>query len=182
MAKTFSVAIVGADELRAVFQELANDFGPKDSRSILVRGVRDAMVPALETAKANVPVDTGALRESLRIEARKPNKRMKASKYINESDTVVATVTTAPGNVLAKKTYYNYKESYKQKKNVKTKGIPSDARAIAMEFGTAHVAPQPFLRSALESNSNVIVENLSTTLRNSLEKYKAKQAQKAKKG
>jgi HK97 gp10 family phage protein len=176
MAKTFSVAIVGADELRQVFSELANDFGPKDSRSILIRGVRDAMAPALETAKANVPVDTGALRASLRIEAKRPTKRMKASKYINETDTVVATVTTAPGNVLAKKTYFN------EKTKKKTKGITSDARAIAAEFGTAHVAPQPFLRSALESNSNVIVENLSTTLRNSIEKYKARQARKAKKG
>lgn len=176
MAKTFSVAIVGADELRDVFQELANDFGPKDSRFILVRGVRDAMAPALETAKANVPVDTGALRESLRIEARKPNKRMKASKYINETDTVVATVTTAPGPVLARKTYYN------EKTKTKVRGIESDARAIAAEFGTAHVAPQPFLRSALESNANVIVENLSTTLRKSIDKYKARQARKAKKG
>jgi len=176
MAKTFSVAVVGADELRAVFQELANDFGPKDSRNILIRGVREAMVPALMTAKANVPVDTGALRESLRIEARKPNKRMKASKYINENDTVVATVTTAPGSVLARKSYFN------EKTKKKTKGIKSDARAIAAEFGTAHVAPQPFLRSSLESNANVIVENLSTTLRQAIDKYKARQAQRAKKG
>jgi HK97 gp10 family phage protein len=176
MAKTFSVAIVGADELREVFQELANDFGPKDSRNILIRGVREAMVPALETAKANVPVDTGALRASLRIEARKPNKRMKASKYINESDTVVATVTTAPGNVLARTTFMNMRTGKKQK------GIKSDARAIAAEFGTANVEPRPFLRSALESNSTVIVENLSTTLRKSIDRYKARQAQRAKKG
>jgi HK97 gp10 family phage protein len=182
MAKTFSVGIVGADELRAVFQELADDFGPKDSRRILISGVREAMKPALETAKANVPVNTGALRESLRIEARRPNKRMKASKYIDEGDTVVATVTTAPGKVLAKKTFYNYKESYKQRKDVKTKGIESDARAIAAEFGTAHVAPQPFLRSALESNSNVIVNNLSTTIKTAIDKYKARQARKAMKG
>lgn len=176
MARTFSVGIVGADELREVFRELADDFGPKDSRRILVAGVREAMKPALETAKANVPVDTGALRASLRIEARRPNKRMKASKYINEGDTVVATVTTAPGKVLAKKTYYN------EKTKKKTKGIESDARAIAAEFGTAHVAPQPFLRSALESNSNVIVNNLSTTIKTAIDKYKARQARKAMKG
>lgn len=176
MAKTFSVGIVGADELRAVFQELADDFGPKDSRRILVSGVRQAMKPALETAKANVPVDTGALRASLRIEARRPNKKMKASKYINEGDTVVATVTTAPGKVLAKKTYYN------EKTKKRTKGIESDARAIAAEFGTAHVAPQPFLRSALESNSNVIVNDLSTTIKTAIDKYKARQARKAMKG
>lgn len=172
MAKTFTVAVVGADELKAVFTELANDFGPKDSRAILVRGVRDAMKPALETAKVNVPVDTGALRASLRIEARKPTKRMKASKYVKETDTVVATVTTAPGKVLARTSYKN------EKTGKKVKGIASDARAIAAEFGTAHVAPQPFLRSALESNANVIVENLSNTLRQAIDRYKARQATK----
>jgi HK97 gp10 family phage protein len=179
MAKTFSVGIVGADELRAVFQELADDFGPKDSRRILISGVREAMKPALETAKANVPVNTGALRASLRIEARRPNKKMKASKYIDEGDTVVATVTTAPGKVLAKTKFQNL---HNTKSNIKQVGIESDARAIAAEFGTAHVAPQPFLRSALESNSNVIVNNLSTTIKTAIDKYKARQARKAMKG
>ena len=176
MSKTFSVAIVGAEELKACFSELANDFGPKDSRKILVQGVREAMRPALETAKANVPVDTGALRASLRIEAGKPTRRMKNSKYINETDTVVATVTTAPGKVLARTKFIH------QHTKKKTVGIPSDARAIAAEFGTAHVQPQPFLRSALESNSTTIVENLSTTLRTAIQKYKAKQSNKMKKG
>ena len=182
MARTFSVGIVGAQELQDVLTELANDFGPKDAKGILVGAVRQAMKPALETAKFNAPVDTGALRESLRIEARKPSRKDRASKYIDEGDVVIATVTTAPGNILAKKKFYNFRESYKQKKNVKTTGIESDARAIAAEFGTANVAAQPFLRSALESNSNVIVNDLSGQIRSSIERYKARQARKAIKG
>lgn len=182
MATTFSVGIVGAQELKEVLDELIKDFGPRDSKGILVGAVRQAMKPALEAAKFNAPVDTGALRESLRIEARKPNRKDKASKYINQGDVAIATVTTAPGKVLAKKKFYNFRESYKQKKNVRTKGIQSDARAIAMEFGTAEVGPQPFLRSALESNSGLIVNDLSGQIRASIERYKARQAKKAIKG
>lgn len=176
MAKTFSVGIVGAEELNSVLKELIADFGPKDSKNILVSAVRQAMRPALETAKANVPVDTGALRASLRIEARKPTRKHKASKYIDEGDVVIATVTTAPGKVLAKKSFKNERTGKRQK------GIDSDARAIAAEFGTAKVAPQPFLRSALESNSGLIVNNLSEQIKIAIDKYKARQAKKANKG
>jgi HK97 gp10 family phage protein len=176
MATTFSVGIVGAKELQDVLAELVNDFGPKDSKNILVGAVRQSMRPALETAKANAPVDTGALRASLRIEARKPNRRDRASKYIDQGDVVIATVTTAPGKVLAKKSFKNVKTGKRQK------GIPSDARAIAAEFGTANVAAQPFLRSSLESNSSMIVNDLSGQIRASIDKYKARQANKANKG
>lgn len=176
MAKTFSVGIVGAEELSAVLKDLVDDFGPKDSKKILVSAVRQAMRPALETAKANAPVDTGALRASLRIEAKKPNRKDKASKYIEEGDVVIATVTTAPGNVLAKRSFVNQRTGKRQK------GITSDARAIAMEFGTAEVSPKPFLRSSLESNSGNIVNDLSTQIKTAIDKYKARQARKAMKG
>lgn len=174
MATTFSVGIVGAIELQEIMKSLAQDFGPKDSKNILVGAVREAMRPALEAAKANAPVDTGALKASLRIEARKPTKKDKASKYINEGDVAIATVTTAPGNILARRTFFNEKTKKKQK------GINSDARAIAMEFGTANVAAQPYLRPALESNSSVIVNDLSGQIKTAIEKYKAKQARKTK--
>lgn len=176
MATTFSVGIVGAEELKQVMAELVKDFGPRDSKGILVSAVRQAMRPALDAAKANVPTDTGALRASLRIEARRPNRKDKASKYIDQGDVAIATVTTAPGKVLAKKSFKNLKTGKRQK------GIESDARAIAMEFGTAKVAAQPFLRSALESNSGVIVNDLSGQIRESIERYKARQAKKATKG
>jgi len=175
MAKTFTIGVVGAEELEEIFKIIESDFGPKDQNRILVRAIKQAMQPALMHAKANAPVDTGGLRESLRIEARKPSRRDKRSRYISETDTVIATVTTAPGNVLAKKKFHNYRESFKQKKDVKTLGIESDARAIAMEFGTAHVAAQPFLRPALESQSGAIVNNLAAPLKTALEKYRVTQ-------
>lgn len=178
----YKVGIIGAKELKEAFDLLAADFGPKDQQKILVRSVREAMRPALLAAKAGVPVDTGGLRESLRIEARKPTKKDRRSRYITQTDTVIATVTTAPGNVLAKRKFYNYAKSYKEKRDVYTVGIRSDARSIAMEFGTAKVAAQPYLRPALESNAPTIVNNLSSLIKIQIEKYKARQAKKQLKG
>lgn len=170
----FKVAIEGVQELNDVLDELNNDFGPKDAKNILVSAVRKSMRIVLDQAKTMVPVDTGALKASLRVEARKPTSKDKRSKYISATDVAIATVTTAPGKVLAKRKFYNVKE----KKNVV--GIPSDARAVAMEFGTAKVAARPYLRPALESQSSTVVSNLAQQIRDSINRYKARQAKKVK--
>lgn len=161
----------GAQELKDVLAELSNDFGEKDQKKILQRGVREAFKPVLNTAKSLVPTDTGALRASLRIEARKPTRRDKNSKYVNDKDAVIATVTTAPSRVLAKTKFHNLKNT---KSNIKQVGIESDARAIAMELGTANVPSKPYLRPALESQASAVVDDLAETLRTALNKYKAR--------
>lgn len=162
----------GAVELKEVLQELVEDFGAKDSKTILRRGVREAMKPALYQAKILAPADTGGLRASLRIETRKPNKKDMRSKYVSQNDVVIGTVTTAPGPVLARTKFHNL---HNTKSKMKQVGIESDARAIAMEFGTAKVAAKPFLRPAIESQSTAMVESLATHLRNAITKYKARQ-------
>lgn len=161
----------GAEELKEVLNELANDFGTKDAKTILKRGVREAMKPALYQAKLLAPADTGGLRASLRIETRKPTKKDMRSKYVSQNDVIIGTVTTAPGPALARLKFQNL---HNTKSNIKQVGVPSDARAVAMEFGTAKVAAKPFLRPALESQSQAMVESLADHLRTALEKYKAR--------
>lgn len=178
----YSVGIVGIQELKEAFNLLSQDFGPKDSKKILTAAVREAMKPALLSAKLGVPVNTGGLRASLRIEARQPTRRDKQSKYISQNDTVIATVTTAPGNVLAKRRFLDVKATEKAGKKIYTVGIESDARSIAMEFGTAKVKAQPYLRPALESNAPRMVNILGEILKTQMLKYKARQAKKQMKG
>lgn len=163
--------IEGINELKDVLTEIQNDFGPKDQKTILKRAVRESLKPALYMAKLLAPADTGALRASLRIETRKPTKRDMKSKYVSSTDTIIGTVTTAPGPVLARTKFHNL---HNTKSNIKQIGIPSDARAVAMEFGTANVGAKPFLRPALESQSMAIVNELSDHLRTALDKYKAR--------
>jgi HK97 gp10 family phage protein len=171
MMATVRWKLEGAEELKEILRELNDDFGAKDAKTIMKRGVREAMKPALYQAKLLAPADTGALRASLRIETRKPTKKDLRSKYVRPTDSIIGTVTTAPGPVLARTKFHNL---HNTKSNIKQVGIPSDARAVAMEFGTANVAAKPFLRPALESQSQAMVESLADHLRTALEKYKAR--------
>jgi HK97 gp10 family phage protein len=162
----------GFEELNETFNELLNDFGEKDQKSILRATIREALQPVLAETKMRAPVDTGALQASLRIEARKPNSKDKRSRYYNPGQVVVGFVTTAPGKVLAKTSFFNRKNT---KSNIKQVGIPSDARANVQEFGSYKMAAHPYMRVSLESNAQTVTNTVGKNLRNALEKYKAKQ-------
>lgn len=150
-----SVKLEGVGNVQAIFQEIANEIGDKKATSkILIPAMREAMKPVLVKAIGEAPEDTGGLKRSLQIEARRPNRKDKRSKYIANTDKVISLVTTAPGKKLTKL------------------GIKSDARAIAQEFGTARNPKHPYLRDALESQSTSVVSNLAEILRRRIEKYK----------
>lgn len=152
-----SFQVVGLKDVNKVFQELADEIGDKKATSkILVPAVREAMKPVLQAAKADAPEDTGALKRSLQIEARRPNRRDKKSKYVSSTDNVIAVVTTASG------------------KKLKKMGIKSDARSIAQEFGTAKIPAQPYLRPALESESFNVANKLGAIISKRLDKYKTR--------
>ena len=168
MADKITFEFKGFKELEQVFSEIQDDFGEKDQKKILVSGVRQAMKPVLAMARMRAPVDTGALSQSLRIEARKPSSKDKRSRYYNPGQVAMALVTTAPGNVFAKKKWLNKKSCNKEV------GIKSDARANVQEFGSYKMAAHPYMRSSLESQSQAVTDNLGNNLGLALEKYKAK--------
>ena len=152
-----SIKLEGVGDVQKIFRELADEIGDKKANSkILVPSVREAMKPVLAQARANAPVDTGGLKRSLQVEARRPTRKDKGSKYISATDTVISLVTTASGKKLAKM------------------GINSDARAIAQEFGTARNGAQPFLRPALESQANQTAKRLGEILARRISKYRIK--------
>lgn len=153
-----TIKLEGIGPIADVLKEIEQEIGDKKAQSkILVPAVREAMKPVLAMAKANSPKDTGALERSLIIEARRPTRRDRRSKYVTETDTVIAAVTTASGKKLAKM------------------GIESDARAIAQEFGSARNQAHPYLRPALESMAQSTVNLLSDILARRIEQFKAKQ-------
>lgn len=179
MADSLSVRFDGAVEFEEMLDQMRVDFGEKDARRILVTAVRKSMQPVLANAKSLVRKDTGALEASLRIEARKPSNKDKKSMYVNDTDVVIATVTIAPPSVLAKKKFLNLKSGYANtsafnKKKIKQVGIEVDMRGIVNEFGTAKVPAKPFLRPAMESGSQEVVDSLFVSLANALSNYKSR--------
>lgn len=181
MGVTFNIE--GLKDVYAAFEELAADIGDKKAKSkILVPAAREAMQPVLNQAVQNAPVDTGGLRLSLQVEARRPTKRDRRSKYISNNDTVIATVTTASGKKL--KAMSEGKGLLKARRKLAKlgvedaknfMGIQSDARAMAQEFGTAKNGAQPYLRPALESQSEQTARRLGEILGRRINQYKAKQ-------
>jgi HK97 gp10 family phage protein len=152
-----TIKLEGIGEVDKALKALEDEFGDKLARSkVLIPAVREAMKPVLQQARANAPKDSGDLTRSLIVEARRPNSRDRRSKYITQTDTVIAAVTTASGKKLAKM------------------GIKSDARAIAQEFGTAHNPAQPYLRPALEANAQETVSRLAAILARRIQQFRAK--------
>ena len=152
-----TIKLEGIGEVDKALRALEEEFGDKMARSkVLIPAMREALKPVLEQARANAPKDSGDLTKSLIVEARRPTRRDKRSKYVTQTDTVIAAVTTASGKKLAKM------------------GIKSDARAIAQEFGTAHNPAQPYLRPALESNAQTTINNLAGILARRIERFNTK--------
>jgi HK97 gp10 family phage protein len=168
MGNIVKMQFTGVVEFEQLLNEMQEDFGVKDQKKILTNAVRKSMSPVLSKARQLAPIDTGGLRASLRIEARKPSRRDKKSIYVNPGDVVIGTVTTASGKQLAKKKFTNVKTGQKQM------GIESDGRAIANEFGTAHVAAKPYMRPALETTTSSVLTELGDNLRAQLIKYKSR--------
>lgn len=178
------IKLEGIGEVINVFDEIAQQIGDKKANSkILIPAARDAMKPILALAQQNAPVDSGALRLLLQVNARRPNSRDKRSKYITENDAVIATVTTASGKKMRAMSEGKGLERTRRRlikfgstseQAASFEGFKSDARAIAQEFGTSKMPAQPYLRPALESQSQNTVNRLADGLRKYILKFKAK--------
>ncbi len=178
-----SVKLRGLGELDQTLRELSQELGDKDFKSkILVPAVRAAMRPVLQSAQGMAPVDTGGLKLTLLTEARRPRARDRLSKYVNPTDTVIAMVTTAPGKKLAAMSEGKGLAAARKRlgklgnkdEAAKFAGIASDARAIAMEFGTKKIPARPYLRPALESNAQSTVDRLAAALLRRIEQFRKK--------
>lgn len=179
-----TIKLEGIGDAMKAFEELAEEIGDKKARSkVLIPAARAAIKPVLDLAQQKAPVETGALRMLLQVEARRPTARDRRSKYITKSDTVIALVTTASGKKM--KAMSEGKGLLRTRKRLlkmgataeeaaSFMGFKSDARAIAQEFGTASNPAHPYLRPALESQSQSTVNRLADEIRKYIEKFRAK--------
>ena len=185
-AKTgnFKISWDGFKDFENLLDEIDEDFGPKDTKQILRNACRAAMIPVLDTARSLLEthdnIDTGQLLASLQVEARPPNSKDKRSEYSTPTMIMISRVTVAPGNRFiddnGQKTKF-FKKTFKNKKTGTKTHMHSDARAFAIEFGTARWEKgegMPFIRPALESNATRVTGSLGTNLGQALLKYKSK--------
>ena len=175
---TVSIKLEGIGEVDAALRQLEADFGVKEtSKRVLVPAVREAMKPILSVAQGMAPKDTGALAMHLQVEARRPTRRDMRSKYIDTTDVVIAAVTTKTfPKKLKKKFLQENVELYQSDRQAYRKKFREFAlSAIAQEFGTARNPAKPFLRPALEANSQITVSRLAAILARRIAEFRSKQ-------
>ena len=181
-SKEFQVK--GIKETLDTFKELANDIGDQKATSrFLVPTMKKAMAPVLTAARLLAPRDSGLLANNLTVNAKRPTPKDKRSKYVSNTDVVIAKVETKPIAAKHKKEFKELKKSLSdkhiqlnKKKFFESRGYFYDARAIANEFGTANRGAKPFLRPAMEGQAETVLDLLSIMLDQKIRNYRSKTA------
>ena len=107
---------------------------------VLAVAARKAFAPVLEDARNRVPVDTGLLRDGIRIQVQRPK----------SGDSVVRV-----GLRIA---------AVKGAKKLGRRTASPHWRWHFVELGTSKMSARPFLRPALDGNAGAVVNNLKAEL------------------
>lgn len=184
-------AVYGAEELAYLLEQISKDFGVESAdKNVLIPAAKDAMKIVLESAKSKlVPghgYDTGQLQRTLRVDARLARSKDRRSRYVSETDLVIAQVTALldkKGNDVSdgRAMFVEYGTKNHNKTIATPKGLSKRAiTAMQREFGTVRMAARPYLRPALEENQNKVIDKLKANIQTQIQKYKAKQAKLSK--
>ena len=143
-----SVETYGFDDFDKILTEMGEEFGYTDvNKKVLIPALRDAMKSTLPTAQSLARINSGRMKSTIKIEARRPNAKDKQSKYVYQNDAAIAILS-----------------------------VKKSAVSLGEEFGTAKKSGHPFIRPALESNQSNILSSLGDFLKNRIQKYQAKKA------
>lgn len=174
--------ITGLKETLDAFREVADEIGDKRATSrFLIPALKQAFQPVFIAARMLSPRDTQQLAQSVELRVKRPTPKDKKSIYVNQTDTVIAKVETKP--IAAKhrkeakdlsKELSVYNIRLNRKKFYESRGYFYDARAIANEFGTANRPAKPFLRPALESQAQNVVQILSAIIDQKIRQFRSK--------
>lgn len=184
-------AVYGAEELAYLLEQISKEYGVESAdKNVLIPAAKDAMKIVLESAKSKlVPghgYDTGQLKRTLRVDARLARSKDRRSRYVSETDLVIAQVSVLldkKGNDVSdgRAMFVEYGTKNHNKTIATPKGLSKRAiKAMQREFGTVRMAARPYLRPALEENQNKVVDKLKANIQTQIQKYKAKQAKLSK--
>ena len=155
-----SFKLEGFAEFEQQLKDMAEGFrGDLVARNTLVPAAKSAMEAVLSSAKSKAPVGDKPrddknpihMRDTIRLDARIPSGKDKMSEYVNETDAAIAVVS-----------------------------VKKSAVSLANEFGTSKMAANPFLRPALQENSNAVLTELKSQLAIRLPEYAKKLARRKK--
>lgn len=169
MAVQHEFRVDGFDELFANMAELKEEIGKGKTDKMWREALTMAAQPILDSAKNNAPVDTGQLADHIYMKVQRPMARDKNGKYY-AGEMYMARITVSP---LRDDTELHFILN----KRGRTQPVYRKKRPVALsqEFGNAHNGAHPFLRPALESNVNLVVEILGDRIKLILDKFAKQQ-------
>jgi HK97 gp10 family phage protein len=136
----------GFDDFENLLIQISDEFGYREStRNVLTPALKVALDPVYNSAKNNARVNTGRMRDGIKLESRIPTNGDKQSNYVFEGDAAIGIVSARKSKI-----------------------------SLSEEFGTQEKAGKPFLRPAIENNQEIILRRLSSYLAFKLQSYRAK--------
>lgn len=149
-----TLSVRGLEGLKAQLQNIAVETQPK-----LLRGaMRSAFKRVQDSARAKVPVDSGALHAAINI----------GSARMKNGGLAVGLVMTGASNRTTEMT--KLAAAAFGEKTVTHSSIPPARRWHFIEFGTARQAPKPFLRPAIDENAQGVVDELGRQIRKRIQR------------
>lgn len=169
MSVEYEFKVDGFDELFAGMAELKEEIGKGKTDRMWREALTIAAQPILDSAKRNAPIDTGQLEEHIYMKVQRPMARDKAGKYY-AGEMYMARITVSP---IREDTELHFIVN----KRGRVQPVYRNKRPVALsqEFGNAHNGAHPFLRPALESNVNLVVEILGDRIKLILDKFAKEQ-------
>lgn len=142
----------GAKDLEAGLLELEG----VTAKRVVSRSLQESLEPVVSAAKAKVAVWSGALQRSIGIGVRLTKRQRSLRKPIAPVEAYVGPGVANKG------------------------GRRAVAHAHLVEFGTVHMAPQPYMRPAWQSTIQAVFNLLAKKTETNLEKAAARAAKRAK--
>lgn len=143
----------GFDDLFKSMDALAEEIGKGKTDKIWRNAMTYAFAPVLAAAKNSVPVLSGQLRDHIYLKVHRPQARDKSA-LSYRGEMFMVRVTSGPRR---EDSVINTVINKRGKEQNFGKHKPV---ALSVEFGTAKVAPRPFLRPALETNLQEVQDRL----------------------
>lgn len=131
--------------LGRVFKDLGDEYGPQNARDNFNGPMRSAMVPVLKEVKSKTPIDTGALRASVRGLGGPPTKR---------------SLTVKPDVIFSYRVGYFWRSITASQRR----------KALALEYGTSNRAGKAVLRNALDRHKEQVISKFGREIGSALEK------------
>lgn len=146
--------VEGFTELYAEMDKLSEEIGKQKTDRIWRNALRYAMEPVLQDAKTYSPKDTHELVDHIYMKVHRPQGRDKSSNsYAGEM--YMARVTLSPIREDSKQNFVMNKRGKLQAVWVNKKPV-----GVSQEFGNANTPMHPFMRPAMDNNTDRVISRL----------------------